>query len=251
MFKRPRHIRPSHRLVQPPRTRSLYAPVIPSDPNLVRCHRVLLPLVFILGEFFVLGAACTSGGRSAPTTHVDARHLRWRSVCDRPPAATYMAEQRKRPDWLSLAAGHAVLGVVFFPTAGSSRGRGAACGTRRSPRVARRPAAARRDAGGYDHSPARPSSSSASPGSASASPTASGGGDVGVAWFTGMRPRDRRGRLHGVAVAASCVGIFGELTPLYLGEVASIWASAVVADGSRDLWRRVVPVPARPAVQTA
>ena len=43
-----------------------------------------------------------------------------------------------------------------------------------------------------------------------------------------------------------------ELTPLYVGEVVSVWAFGVSwLTGSRDLWRRMVPVLERPTTKTA
>ena len=79
---------------------------------------VLLPFVLIIGEAFFLRAGVHVRGSISAYYHTSMRDIFVGSLCVVGLLlVTYMADQRKRPDWwLSLLAGIAVLGLVFFPT---------------------------------------------------------------------------------------------------------------------------------------
>jgi hypothetical protein len=190
---------------------------------------VLLPLAFILGE-----AVCVVGLL----------------------LITYMAGQVKRPDWwLSLVAGIAVLGVVFFPTDRPNLPDGAPlCGTSPEPagcspvqqRLGETPVATIHFVCAavfilslaaicfyFAYREQR-------------------AGNGGVAWFQGICGFVIVAAVVLVAVGAVTHWDLGVLTPLYVGEVVSIWAfGASWLMGSRDLWRRAVPVLAPPMVKPA
>jgi hypothetical protein len=218
---------------------------------------ILLPLVFILGEAFSLRAGVHVRGSISAYYHTSMRDIFVGALCVVGLLlATYMAEQRKRPDWwLSLVAGIAVLGVVFFPTGRPHLADGAPlCGTTPEP-VGCSPVQQQLGetlvatihfacaavfilslAGICFYFAYRERSA----------------GNVGVAWFQRACGLVIVAAVAWVAVGGVMHWDLGELTPLYLGEVASIWAfGGSWLMGSRDLWRRVVPVLARPAVQTA
>jgi hypothetical protein len=98
---------------------------------------VLLPFAFIIGEAFFLRAGVHVRGSISAYYHTSMRDIFVGGLCVVGLLlATYMAEQRKRPDWwLSLLAGIAVLGVVFFPTGRPNLAEGAPlCGTTPEPR---------------------------------------------------------------------------------------------------------------------
>jgi len=97
---------------------------------------ILLPFVFILGEALFLDAGVHVRGSISAYYHTSMRDIFVGSLCVVGLLlATYMAGQRKRPDWwLSLVAGIAVLGVVFFPTGRPNIPEGAPlCGTTPEP----------------------------------------------------------------------------------------------------------------------
>jgi hypothetical protein len=218
---------------------------------------VLLPLVFIIGEAFFLRAGVHVRGSISAYYHTSIRDVFVGGLCVVGLLlATYMSEQRKRPDWwLSLLAGIAVLGVVFFPTTRPNLADGAPrCG--------------------------------ATPEPAGCSPVQQYFGETVVAtihfacaavfilslaaicFYFSYRER-RAGnpgvaqlqRTCGAVIVAAVVWVavgsllrldLWELTPLYLGEVVSVWAFGVSwLTGSRDLWRRMVPAFERPTTKTA
>jgi hypothetical protein len=218
---------------------------------------ILLPLVFIIGEAFFLRAGVQVRGSISAYYHTSMRDVfvGGLSVVGFL-LITYMAGQRKRPDWwLSSVAGIAVLGVVFLPTGRPDLPDGAPlCGTTPEP--------------------------------AGCSPVQQQFGETlvatihfacaavfilslaGICFYFAYRERraGNRGaarfqRTCGLviiaAVALAVVGgardwDLGVLTPLYIGEVASIWAfGASWLMGSRDLWRRTVPALAQPAQPAA
>jgi hypothetical protein len=78
---------------------------------------IVLPLVLIAGEaFFLRGGVHVRGSLSA-YYHTSMRDLFVASLCVTGFfLATYMAGTKTRDFWLSLVAGLAVIGVVFFPT---------------------------------------------------------------------------------------------------------------------------------------
>jgi Protein of unknown function (DUF998) len=218
---------------------------------------ILLPLVFIVGEAFFLRAGVHVRGSISAYYHTSMRDVFVGGLCVVGLLlVTYMAEQRKRPDWwLSLIAGIAVLGVVFFPTGRPSLPDEAPlCGSTPEP--------------------------------AGCSPVQQWLGEelvatihfvcavvfilslAGICFYFAYRERTAgnagaawfQRACGGVIVAAvmwAIIGGFmewdlGELTPLYVGEVASIWAfGASWLTGSRDLWRLMFPALARPAASTA
>jgi hypothetical protein len=97
---------------------------------------VLLPFAFIIGEAFFLRAGVHVRGSISAYYHTSMRDIFVGGLCVVGlMLATCMAEQRKRLDWwLSLLAGNAVLGVVFFPTGRPNLVEGAPlCGTTPEP----------------------------------------------------------------------------------------------------------------------
>jgi hypothetical protein len=92
---------------------------------------ILLPITFIIGEFFLAGNAEVRGSLSA-YYHTSMRDLFVAVLCVTGFfLATYLAGERKTPDfWLSLVAGIAVLFVAFLPTSRPHLAPGAPeCGT--------------------------------------------------------------------------------------------------------------------------
>lgn len=218
---------------------------------------VLLPFAFIIGEAFFLRAGVHVRGSISAYYHTSMRDIFVGGLCVVGLLlATYMAEQRKRLDWwLSLLAGIAVLGVVFFPTGRPNLAEGAPlCGTTPEP--------------------------------SGCSPVQQQFGETQVAtihfacavvfilslaaicFYFAYRER-RAGntgaaklqRTCGFVIVGAVVWVavggllhwdLGELTPLYIGEVVSVWAFGVSwLTGSRDLWQLVVPALMRPAAKTA
>jgi hypothetical protein len=249
-------IRPTD-LSDPHDPRVLYARSYLLIRTVVGVIGILLPLAFILGEAFFLRAGVHVRGSISAYYHTSMRDVFVGGLCVVGLLLiTYMAEQRKRPDfWLSLVAGIAVLGVVFFPTA--------------RPNVP-------------DEAPlcgATPEPAGCSPvqqwlGETLVATIHFGcavvfilslaaicfyfayrertGGNSGAAWFQRI--------CACVIVAAVLWAVIGgvrewdlrELTPLYVGEVASIWAfGASWLFGSRDLWRRTFPALVPTAAKTA
>jgi hypothetical protein len=78
---------------------------------------IVLPLIFLIGEFFIRGSVHVRGSISA-YYHTSMRDIFVAGLCVIGfLLATYMSGQTNTLDfWFSLAAGVAVLGVVFFPT---------------------------------------------------------------------------------------------------------------------------------------
>jgi hypothetical protein len=208
---------------------------------------VLLPLVFIIGEAFLQGSVRVRGSLSA-YYHSSMRDVFVAGLCVVGfMLITYMAGQRRRPDWwLSTLAGVAVLFVVFFPANRPGL-------TEASPRCG----------------------SSPEPVGCSSMQQALGETVVATVHFASatifitslalaclyFAARERKsGNLRAAAVQRACGVVIlaaitwvvvggllhfdiGPLTPLYLGEVCSVWAFAGSwLTGSRDLWRQLLPI---------
>ena len=79
---------------------------------------IVLPIVFIVGEAYLLRGGVHVRGSLSAYYHSSMRDLFVAGLCVTGfLLITYMAGQRNTPDfWFSLVAGVAVLGVVFFPT---------------------------------------------------------------------------------------------------------------------------------------
>lgn len=215
---------------------------------------ILLPFVFIIGEtYFLRGGVHVRGSLSA-YYHSSMRDLFVAGLCVTGfLLATYMAGQRKTLDfWLSLVAGVTVIGVAFFPTSRPGQMNDAPrCGTTPMP--------------------------------AGCSPVQQQLGETltatihfvcaavfilslaAIAFLFAYREKkwnDSTGmwlvqKICGwVIIAAVLWAVVGELidatvwelTPLYLGEVVSVWAFGVswLLTG-RDLLRRLVPRYRQPA----
>jgi hypothetical protein len=218
---------------------------------------ILLPVVFIVGEAFFLGAGVHVRGSISAYYHTSMRDIFVGGLCVVGILlVTYMAGQTRRPDWwLSLVAGIAVLGVVFFPTGRPHLVEGVPlCGTTPEP------------AGCSPVQQQLGETLTATVHFACAAVFILSlaaicfyfayrerrAGNVGVAKFQQVCGWIILTAVAWVAVGGLMHWDFGELTPLYVGEVASIWAfGASWLMGSRDLWRRSVPVLSRPAVTTA
>jgi len=217
---------------------------------------ILLPFVFILGEALFLDAGVHVRGSISAYYHTSMRDIFVGSLCVVGLLlATYMAGQRKRPDWwLSLVAGIAVLGVVFFPTGRPNIPEGAPlCGTTPEPAGC---SPVQQELGETLVATVHFVCATVFILSLAAicfyfAQRERRAGNAGVAWFQ---------RACGIAIIAAVAWIavggvmhwdLGELTPLYIGEVASIWAfGASWLMSSRDLWRRAVPAMAGTAVKT-
>ncbi|MGC5019337.1 hypothetical protein [Micromonospora sp. DT47] len=209
---------------------------------------IFLPLVFIIGEAYFLRGGVHVRGSLSSYYHSSMRDLFVASLCVAGfLLATYMAGQRRTRDfWLSLVAGVAVLGVVFFPTSRPGLVNDAPrCGTTPMP--------------------------------AGCSPVQQQLGETltatihfvcaavfilslaAIAFLFAYRERkwnDSTGmwlvqKICGWVIIAAVLWVavgemidatVWELTPLYLGEVASVWAFGLswLLTG-RDLLRRLVP----------
>lgn len=79
---------------------------------------IVLPIILIIGEAFFLRGGVRVRGSLSAYYHTSMRDIFVASLCVTGFfLATYMSGQTKTPDfWVSLVAGLAVLGVVFFPT---------------------------------------------------------------------------------------------------------------------------------------
>lgn len=96
---------------------------------------ILLPLAFIVGEAFLAGGVHVRGSISA-YYHTSMRDIFVAALCVIGfLLITYMSSQTRTWDfWLSLVAGVAVIGVVFFPTSRSGLAPGAPlCGSQPEP----------------------------------------------------------------------------------------------------------------------
>jgi hypothetical protein len=226
---------------------------------------VALPLFFIIGEAFFLRGGVHVRGSISAYYHTPMQDVFVGGLCVIGfLLATYMAGEARTWDfWASLIAGLAVLGVVFFPTSRSGLPAGApACG-----------------------SVPEPSGCSAVEQALGEHQTAVIHGVCAIVFILFLavmsflfatsevlsskdRPAARGGRrprvfrnpvlfwIHTscalVILAAGAWAFAGagiwELTPLYIGEVASIWAfgiSWIITGIDRTAPARVSPVPAQ------
>lgn len=216
---------------------------------------VALPFVFIVGEAFFLGGGVHIRGSLSAYYHTSMRDYFVGGLCVVGVLlATYMAGQSRRTDfWLSLVAGVAVLGVAFFPTGRPGQAEGAPrCGSTPMPD--------------------------------GCSPVQQQWGETtvaaihfacaivfilslaGICFYFAHRERNYERNLRMAKIQAGCGWVIiaavawaavggllgldiGELTPLYLGEVVSVWAFGVswLLKG-RDIWRALATQQhARPA----
>ena len=190
--------------------------------------RLLLPIIFIVGEAFFLGGGLHVRGSISAYYHTSMRDVFVAGLCVTGfLLATYRSgEPRKREFWVSLVSGVAVIFVVFFPTGRPGLQPGAAeCG--------------------------------ATPEPAGCSPVQQLLGEVPVATihfgcalvfilslaaicFVFAKHDGKKASMVqvicGVTIIAAVLGViageligvtFGEFTPLYLAEVVSVWAFAV------------------------
>src|ERR671910_2361882 len=79
---------------------------------------VLLPFAFIIGEAFFLRGGVHVRGSISAYYHTSMRDMFVAGLCVTGfLLATYRSSEVRKPEfWLSLVAGIAVIGVVFFPT---------------------------------------------------------------------------------------------------------------------------------------
>lgn len=191
---------------------------------------IVLPLVFIVGEYFFIGGGVHVRGSLSAYYHTAMRDLFVAGLCVIGfLLATYMSGQTNTKDfWLSLVAGVAVFGVVFFPTW----------------RPGLEPAAPRC---GTTPMPDGCSPTQQQFGEAMVANIHSVCAAVFILSLAGMAFLfARREKLHendvrtagflrlcGFVIIGAVVGViigellgveFGELTPLYLGELVSVWA---------------------------
>jgi Protein of unknown function (DUF998) len=218
---------------------------------------VLLPFVFILGEAIFLDEGVHVRGSISAYYHTSMRDIFVGSLCVVGLLlATYMAGQTKRPDWwLSLVAGIAVLGVVFFPTGRPNIPDGAPlCGITPEPAGC---SPVQQELGETVVATVHFISAAVFILSLAAicfyfAYRERRAGNAGVAWLQWACGIAIVAAVAWVAVGGIMDWDLGELTPLYIGEVASIWAFGTSwLMSSRDLWQRVVPVRTPPAVKTA
>jgi hypothetical protein len=209
---------------------------------------ILLPLVFIIGEAYLLRGGVHVRGSISAYYHSSMRDLFVAGLSVTGfLLATYMAGQtRTRDFWLSLVAGVAVLGVVFFPTSRPGL-------TNDAPRCGTTP---------------MPDGCSPVQQQLGETPTATAHfvcavvfilSLAAIAFLFAYRERKWNGsaamwliqKICGwVIIGAVVWAVVGELidatvwelTPLYLGEVVSVWAFGVswLLTG-RDLLRGLVP----------
>lgn len=209
---------------------------------------VILPLVFIIGEAYFLRGGVHVRGSISAYYHTTMRDIFVAGLCVTGfLLATYMSGQTNTRDfWLSLVAGVAVLGVVFFPTSRPDLLENAPrCGTTPMP--------------------------------AGCSPVQQQLGErlvagihftcaavfiLSLAWICFLFARREEEHKHAagmattlricgiviiVAVAWAIVGgllkiTVWELTPLYVGEVLSVWAFGVAwLLKARDLRKALAP----------
>jgi cytochrome bd-type quinol oxidase subunit 2 len=215
---------------------------------------IVLPFVLIFGEwFFLRGSAAVRGSLSA-YYHSSMGDFFVGALCVVAfLLLMYMSGQKRTPDFvLSSIAGVALLGLVFLP--------------------ARRPGVT--DAGPLCGPDVAPQPSGCSP-----FPSAFGENFVsalhaswaaifilslaGICFAFSRRDRDkrklsRRARLHFVCAVIIIVAVFGVvvgslldarifgLTPLYLGEVISVWAFGVSWFAAGEGWRLIRGKPYEP-----
>ena len=225
---------------------------------------VALPLVFIIGEAFFLRGGVHVRGSISAYYHTPMQDVFVGGLCVIGfLLATYMAGEFRTWDfWASLIAGLAVLGVVFFPTSRSGLPAGApACG-----------------------SVPEPSGCSAVEQTLGEHQTAMIHGICAIVFIlflavlsflfatSEVLPKEDGSKARGGSkprvfrnpvlfwVHTSCALVIlaagawafagagiGELTPLYIGEVAAVWAfgfSWIIAGIDRTAPARVRPVPA-------
>jgi hypothetical protein len=217
---------------------------------------IVLPLLFIIGETFFLRAGVQVRGSISAYYHTSMRDLFVGGLTVVGfMLLTYMAGRKKRPDWwLSSLAGVAVLGVAYFPTNRPQL-------TDAAPRCG------------------------STPEPAGCSPVQQYFGETVVATFhytcaavfilslagicfyfacraraKGSRRVAATHRLCGYLILAAVGWIavggvlkadIGPLTPLYVGEIVSVWAFAVSwLVAARDLLSVLRPEPARSTVGT-
>jgi hypothetical protein len=202
---------------------------------------VLLPFVFIIGEAFFLRGGVHVRGSISAYYHTSMRDMFVAGLCVTGfLLATYRSSEVRKPEfWLSLGAGVAVIGVVFFPTGRPGLAENAQrCGTTPEP--------------------------------VGCSAVQQYFGEVTVAAFHfgfalafilmlaaisfvfARHPGNKASKLQiicGLTIVAAVLGVVigelndfavWELTALYLGEVISVWAFAVswLAE-SRRAWREI------------
>lgn len=200
---------------------------------------VVLPIVFIVGEAFFLRGGVHVRGSISAYYHTSMRDIFVAALCVTGFfLATYMAGRSNQDFWLSFVAGVAVLGVVFFPTSRPHLLRDAPrCGV-------------------------TPMPDGCSPVQQQLGERLVAGIHFGcavvfiltLAWLCFVfasreQPGSAMARIPSLcgwiilgAVAWAVVGGFlkatiWELTPLYVGEVAAVWAfGAAWLVKSRDLW---------------
>ncbi|HEY6748920.1 MAG TPA: hypothetical protein VI357_24785 [Mycobacteriales bacterium] len=208
---------------------------------------ILLPIVFILGETFFLRAGVRVRGSISAYYHTSMRDLFVGGLTVIGfMLLTYMAGRKRRPDWwLSSVAGVAVLGVAYFPTNRPQLTDGAArCGVTPEP--------------------------------AGCSPIQQALGETlvatihfvcaaifisclaGISFYfacrAGGKGSARVAQIHrtcGYAILAALAWIalggvlkvyIGPLTPLYVGEIVSVWAFSVSwLIAARDLLPVMMP----------
>lgn len=229
--------------------------------TLVGVIGILLPIVLMIGEgYFIRGGIHLRGSLSA-YYHTSMRDVFVGSLCVTGfLLASYMAGQTKTWDfWLSLVAGVAVFGVVFFPTWRSGLSNDAPrCGSIPTPEGC---SAIQQEFG--EAQVARIHAVSAA---------------IFILCLAAIcfffahrervhqknRPMERFHKSCGVAILAAVAWVLiggslkidiWELTPLYLGEVISVWAfgASWLAKG-KDLWgtlglsrlRRALAAPPQP-----
>lgn len=191
---------------------------------------IALPLIFIIGEAYVLRGGVRVRGSISAYYHTSMRDLFVAGLCVTAfLLATYMSGQTDTWDfWLSLLAGVALLGVVFFPTSRPGLAQAAPrCGTTPMPEGC---------------SPIQQQFGEASVAVIHLSCAVVFVLSLaGISFLFGWRENRYKGRVGmrrfqyfcaGLIVASVAGVIVGELlnwtvwelTPLYLGEVTAVWA---------------------------
>ena len=237
----------------------------PSDPTalyarsyliiraLVGVIGIVLPVVFIIGETFFLRAGVRVRGSISAYYHTSTRDLFVGGLTVIGfLLLTYMAGRKRRPDWwLSSTAGIGVLGLTYFPTNRIHVAEGAPlCGATPEPAGC---APVQQYLG--ENVVATIHFTSAAVFILSL---------AGISFYFACRARAKGNELvagiHRVSgwVILAAVGWIiaggllkanlGPLTPLYLGEIVSVWAFAVSwLVAARDLLPLLVPGQSRPA----